>query len=312
MLLPVSNKNTLRCFLMVGLVLLMAQGCASNPPAFKTGLSKHSSPGKFSARIPKIIRPVKPKTFAKRHQEKLFSITSRSPAKKKLLPTLVNEKDGSLMVLVNSGAQHVSLLTLPKGTIQPGRPASHSKYFPAFYMDRLEITVSQYKNFNRQYDEKLFSDGKECPDCPAMGINWINAQRYCLWAGKRLPTEKEWITAAGGLENIWPWGNDFSPLKANLWGDQDGSSAVAPVGSYPQGTSPYGLMDTVGNVWEWTSDSYFAPADKSKKNRLRIVKGGGWTSDKRQARIGFRNIVDPKIKNPTIGFRCVKPITRKK
>jgi formylglycine-generating enzyme required for sulfatase activity len=296
---------------MVSLILLMAAGCTSNPPAFKTGLSKHPSPGKFSVRAPKKNRPAESKTFAKRHPEKLPSISSRSPAKKKLLPTLANKKDGSLLVLVHSGAQQVSLLNPPQGTIRPGSRADRSKYFPAFYMDRLEITVSQYKMFDGKYNEKLFMDGKECPDCPAMGIDWIHAQRYCLWAGKRLPTEKEWMTAAGGLDNTWPWGNEFSLEKANLWGDQDGSPAVALAGSYPQGSSPYGLMDTVGNVWEWTSDSYFAPADKSKKNRLRIVKGGGWTSDKRQARIGFRNFVDPKIKNPTIGFRCVKPIQGK-
>ena len=110
----------------------------------------------------------------------------------------------------------------------------------------------------------------------------------------------------------WPWGLEFSPEKANLWGDRDGSLGVAKVGSYPQGASSYGVMDTVGNVWEWVSDSYVAPGNESKKVRLGIVKGGGWTSAKQQARISSRNIVDPEIKNPTIGFRCAKPMSGKK
>ena len=126
-------------------------------------------------------------------------------------------------------------------------------------------------------------------------------------AGKRLPTEAQWMASAGGgASNPWPWGPEFLPEKANLWGDRDGSLGVAKVGSYPQGASPYGVMDTVGNVWEWVSDSYVAPGNDSKKVRLRIVKGGGWTSAKRQAGISSRNIVDPEIKNPTIGFRCAK------
>ncbi len=217
------------------------------------------------------------------------------------------------MVLVNSGAQHVSVLNHPRGIIRPANPVSRSKNFPAFYMDRLEITVAQYKKFDSKYNEKTFTDGRECPDCPAMGIDWISAHRYCLWAGKRLPTNAEWMTAAGGSKgNFWPWGSQFFPEKANLWGDEDGSLSVAPVGSYPQGASPYGLMDTVGNVWEWISDPYFSSSDKLKKVTLRVVKGGGWTSGKREARISFRNIVDPKIKNPTIGFRCAKSLARKK
>ena len=286
----------------------MAVGCTSNPPAFKTGWSKNQPPKKFSGRISKKNSPAKLKTFAKKYQEKLPSSASRSPAKKIPLPTVTHEKDSSLMVLVNSGVQYVSRLNLPRGT---GAKADPAKNFPAFYMDRLEITISQYKMFDRKYNEKSFADGRQCPDCPAMAIDWISAHRYCLWAGKRLPTEAQWMAAAGGNHgNPWPWGHKFSPEKANLWGDQDGSLSVAPVGSYPKGASPYGLMDTAGNVWEWVSDSYFASGNESTKVRLRIVKGGGWTSDQRQAEISFRNIVDPKIKNPTIGFRCAKPIQK--
>jgi len=297
----------LKFFLAISLTLLMAAGCASNKPDLKTGLSKKPSREKNTVTVPPRKIKAKPKTSAKRDQEKLRPSASHSPTQKILLPTIANEKDGSLMVLVNSDAQNVSVLNLPRGILRPANPVSHSKNFPAFYMDRLEITVAQYKKFDSKYDEHPFTNDRECPECPAMGIDWISAHRYCLWAGKRLPTGAEWMTATvGNSGNSWPWGNKFFPEKANLFGDEDGSLSVAPVGSYPQGTSPYGLMDSVGNVWEWVSDPYFTSSGKSKKLTLRIVKGGGWTSDKREARISFRNIVDPNIKNPTIGFRCAK------
>ncbi len=216
------------------------------------------------------------------------------------------------MVLIDPGASQVSVLNRQRGVLRPGNPVFSSRNFSAFYMDRLEITVAQYKIFDGKYDEKPFTDGRECADCPAMAIDWHSAHRYCHWAGKRLPTEREWMTAAGGgSKNSWPWGNEFYPGKANLLGDEDGSLSVAPVGSYPQGASPYGLMDTIGNVWEWVSNPHLASSKGSNKAPRRIVKGGGWTSDKQKARISFRNITDPKIKNPTIGFRCAMSLTRK-
>ena len=124
-----------------------------------------------------------------------------------------------------------------------------------------------------------------------------------------MPTEAEWVSAASGESgNLWPWGNQFSPERANLWGNEDGSLLAAPVGSYSQGASPYGLLDMTGNVWEWVSTPYAVPERGSDTTTLRVIKGGGWTSDKHSARISFRNVVHPAMKNPTIGFRCVKSI----
>lgn len=301
----------------ISLTLLMTVGCVSNQPASKTGLPKNPSPGKLSKQKAKKNARAKRLAFAKKYREKLPSISTNATSKKIRLPTVTNKKDGSLMVLVDSGLQQMSQLNLPSGIIRDGTrvdsQASRPKVFRAFYMDRLETTVSQFKKFDSKYDEKPFTDGRDCPDCPAMGVDWMSAHRYCLWAGKRLPTEAQWMASAGGgASNLWPWGSEFSPEKANLWGERDRSAGVAKVGSYPQGASPYGVMDTVGNVWEWVSDSSFVPGNDSKKVRLRVVKGGGWTSAKQEARISFRNIVDPKIKNPTIGFRCANPINRRR
>jgi sulfatase modifying factor 1 len=289
----------------------MAVGCASNPPEFKNRVSKKKSPHKKSMAGPHRKRQAPPRASIKSYRENAQPSASRSPNQKIRLPTLAHEQDNSLMILVDSKTSPVSVLNQSRGILRPDESVTASKNIPPFYMDRLEITVAQYRNFENTYDEKLFAEGKECPKCPAMGIDWNSAHRYCLWAGKRLPTEAEWMLAAGGKAGpSWPWGKQFSPNKANLWGDEDGSLAVSPVGAYPQGASPSGLMDMVGNVWEWVSDPYFVASNKSNQATLRIVKGGGWTSAEPEARISFRNIVDAKIKNPTIGFRCVKPVTR--
>ena len=205
------------------------------------------------------------------------------------------------MILVNVD-KGSSLVGIKKIISQKTRKLEEIKgqrvALPAFYIDRTEVTVSNYKKFQPRYNEKPFTDGKSCPQCPAMGINWNKAHNYCKWAGKRLPSEAEWEAAArGNSALIWPWGNKYQLQRANLFGAEDGHLGVAPVGSFSKGSSPYGTMDMAGNVWEWVQTDH---------KGLRIAKGGGWTSYKSQSKISFRNKVDPKLENPTFGFRCAR------
>lgn len=218
------------------------------------------------------------------------------------------------MVLVNTGSRRIRNFD-PQG-FQPRKAgiAAPAATLQAFYIDRNEVTVEQYKRFDPSYDEKPYTGRRECPTCPVMGIDWESAKRYCLWSGKRLPSEDEWEAAARGPSNrFWPWGNKFLSNHANIMGDADGHALAAPVGSFPLGTSPYGAMDMIGNVWEWVSTA--SPADavsgkdeKDSNQTLRIVKGGGWSSGEQAATIAYRNIVDPALKNPAFGFRCSKPL----
>jgi formylglycine-generating enzyme len=220
-----------------------------------------------------------------------------STAATPLLPTILNEKDQTLMILINQGKYLVSVKKIAaSGTLHSNENGSRFLSLAAFYIDRTEVTVENFKKYQPRYNEKPYTNDKPCPKCPAMGIELNQAQKYCRWAGKRLPSEEEWEAAARGNSTFtWPWGNDFLPQNANTFGKEDGHLLVAPVASFPAGASPYGVMDMAGNVWEWV---------QTANKDLQIVKGGGWTSYNNQSKISFRNKVDAKLKNPTVGFRC--------
>jgi len=237
----------------------------------------------------------------KAKQKESSKLSSRTHAlmSNSFLPTILNEKDQTLMILIKQGKYLMGVKKITsQGTDKPEKFDGQRVALNAFYIDRTEVTVLNFKKFQPRYNEKPFTDGKSCPQCPAMGINWNKAHNYCKWAGKRLPSEAEWEAAARGHSAlIWPWGNKYQLQRANLFGTEDGHLGVAPVGSFSQGSSPYGTMDMAGNVWEWVQTDH---------KGLRIAKGGGWTSYKSQSKISFRNKVDPKLENPTFGFRCAR------
>jgi len=219
-------------------------------------------------------------------------------SKSSLAPTILNEKDQTLMILIDRGKYLFGEKEMATRKAHPNAQNSQFVTLSAFYIDRTETTVANFKKFQPRYNEKPYADGKPCPQCPAMGIEWIQAYKYCKWAGKRLPNELEWEAAARGSSTFtWPWGNDYLPQNANTFGKEDGHLFAAPVASFPMGASPFGVMDMSGNVWEWV---------KTESKSSHIVKGGGWTSDKNQSKISFRNSVDAKLKNPTFGFRCAR------
>ena len=250
----------------------------------------------------------KPKTSRSEPIPRPTPPVKSSSVKTSLLPTILNEQDESLMILIRAGKYLAG-----KGGLPNSRKLNYNKSsylnLAAFYIDRTEITVTQFRKYQSHYNEKLFTNGKDCPNCPAMGINWIQASKYCLWAGKRLPQEEEWEAAARGANNFsYPWGKRFLSLHSNLLGKEDGYLFSAPVGSFLSGASASGLVDMAGNVWEWVGKKQSAKS----QSKTRITKGGGWTSNKDQARISFRNHVDLKMNNPTFGFRCAKSLMQKR
>jgi formylglycine-generating enzyme required for sulfatase activity len=115
---------------------------------------------------------------------------------------------------------------------------------------------------------------------PVTDTDWYDADAYCRWAGKRLPTEEEWEKAARGPNGqVWPWGNQHDVARANTL--ESGRDWAEPVGSHPEGISPYGVYDMAGNVWEWTSSWYQAyPGNQLQRSaygeKQRVARGGSW------------------------------------
>jgi len=197
----------------------------------------------------------------------------------------------------------------------------HVSATDAFYIDLNEVTNADYKVFVEatqrthpfHWPEGNLPKGKE--NHPVVYVSWFDANDYCSWAGKRLPTEQEWEKSARGEEGlIYPWGNEWSLDKSN--NPYKNSTGTEPVGSYPEGRSPYGLNDISGNVWEWV-DSYYLPHPGNPVTRAeygedkRVLKGGSWF-DCLSYGCGLsaptfnRSFFTPEVKNNSFGFRCAK------
>ena len=188
-------------------------------------------------------------------------------------------------------------------------------YLDSYYIDKVEVTNAQYKKYITTTDKPTpkFWDNPRFnkPNQPVVGVRFEEAVEYCLWIGKRLPSEAEWEKAARGEDSRkFPWGNEPDPTLANVRGLKDQHRYTSSTGSYPSGKSPYGVMDMAGNVWEWTSDWYL-PYPNSKYTNdmfgqtLKVVRGGSWNSNMDLARTGIRGKALPRQQQNYIGFRCV-------
>ncbi len=189
-----------------------------------------------------------------------------------------------------------------------------------FYIDKVEVTNRKYKEFVDATGHRPPANWKNGTYPPGLGdhpvtfVSWSDAKEYCEWLGKRLPTEAEWEKAARGTEGLrFPWGNEYDPKKLNAMGDYGGTT---PVGMFPEGASPYGVLDMAGNVQEWTADWYkpypgndFKDEDYGEK--FKVVRGGGWGGIGHYSlsvylRTSYRNIAPPNGRYNDVGFRCAK------
>ncbi len=200
----------------------------------------------------------------------------------------------------------------------------HKVWLDAYFMDLYEVTTSRYAAF-------LAASGRAVPwlwdsvnlqlhgDRPVIGVDWEDAEAYCRWAGKRLPTEAEWEKAARGTdERRYPWGNatptaDFAnhALGARFSYNQ----VLTPVGRYEKGRSPFGLYDLAGNVWEWVQDWYAAAYYEQSPERnptgpdegqFKVLRGGSWSDLPKYLLTYGRFKLPPTTRNSYTGFRCAK------
>lgn len=196
-------------------------------------------------------------------------------------------------------------------------------YLDAFYMDKHEVTTSLYANFLKATGAVKQPEGWETVDLatqgnrPVVGVNWFEADAYCRWAGKRLPTEAEWEKAARGTdERAYPWGSEKpDPSRATFLGKSSADAykeGLSPVGSHEAGRSPYGIHDLAGNVHEWVNDwfmdGYVAgqavnPAGPASGNE-KVLRGGGWQDPPQRITSTRRLRTGPNYRADDTGFRC--------
>ncbi|MFC2172079.1 formylglycine-generating enzyme family protein [Acidobacteriota bacterium] len=235
------------------------------------------------------------------------------------------------------------MVLIPEGWFWMGSPVGTGNvdeypqrrvWVDAFYIDKHEVTNKKYMEFcditgqpvppNPPWDYEYFIAKR---DHPVIKVTWKNADQYCRWKGKRLPTEAEWEKAArGGPEKLeYPWGNAFDCQKGNFDDEDkhddrrvsgesgcDGFVEIAPVGSFePNGA---GLYDMAGNVWEWCSDWYgFYDSSAIRnpqgppKGRAKALRGGSWYSPfDSSMRAANRYRSAPAHSYHYVGFRCVE------
>ncbi len=234
-----------------------------------------------------------------------------------------------------SAPDEVPMAVVPAGEFWMGRDGMealederprHKVWLDRFAMDVHEVTTGRYARF-------LAATGRTPPwmwetvklelhgDRPVIGVTWEDADAYCTWAGKRLPTEAEWEKAARGTdERLYPWGNQFpTAALANfaLGVRFSYSQALRPVGSYPDGKSPFGLVDLAGNVWEWVRDWYeSAYYERSpernppgpEQGQFKVLRGGSWSELPKYLLAYGRFKLPPNTRNSYIGFRCARSV----
>jgi formylglycine-generating enzyme required for sulfatase activity len=195
----------------------------------------------------------------------------------------------------------------------------HKVFVKSFWIDPYEVTIGPYRAFvaaTGRNQPSIWKDYKEfgypAPEDnhPVIDLNFYDAEAYCKWVGKRLPTEEEWEKAARGTDGrIWPWGNQLDLNQLNT--EDSKRNWTMPVGSFSGGASPYGVYDMAGNAMEWTSSilrSYpGSPKTISPDKKFRILRGGSWGMPANPfARPAHRHYRLADLAQPDFGFRCAR------
>ena len=244
---------------------------------------------------------------------------SGSPPQHSLTPTGKNPqgfqefrrvRDGAIMVSIPEGE-------FLMGNLQTeGAPLPHTVYVSSFLMDKLPVTVSRFRRFAAATGLPLPPDpywGVH-DDFPVAFVRWDEAKAYCEWSGGRLPTEAEREKATRGTDGrMWPWGSEPPSPERGVFRRNWGLEGNDAVGIRPAGASPYGLLDTGGNMWEfcedWWDSDYFKSSPKKdpagpKIGRARVVKGGSWDSRPTVLSASSRNFAYTGYREGDFGFRC--------
>jgi len=235
----------------------------------------------------------------------------------------------------------VSMVTIPAGEFLMGNPEGkgradewpqRSVYLEAFAIDQVEVTNERYmafvtttghRNPPNPYGTGPLLSANGIEQLPVVQTTWYDAKAYCAWAKKRLPTEAEWEKAARGTDGrLFPWGNEPATSKrANFDREWEDEKTLYPVGSLPDGDSPYGVNDMAGNAREWVSDWYDPdyykhapdenPLGPDKRGVVRSIRGGSWHSPMADITTSARGRGGFALQTHGTGFRCARGLEGK-
>jgi serine/threonine-protein kinase len=247
----------------------------------------------------------------------LADVTPSRRARARSDAPIIESIDGSELILIEGG-RFLS------------GPSRRDVFLDSYYIARTPVTNKQFLEFLRVTDYEPDDEEahrflhhwrrRELPrkleDHPVVFISWVDANAYCTWAGLRLPTEAEWEKAARGPKGAkYPWGKtEPGNNHANFGRTERGTT---PVGHYPDGASPYGILDMSGNVWEWCEDIddpefYLRGPERNPRNTVasdddnHVVRGGSWMFDAKAMRTIARSSFRPTYRLDGVGFRCAR------
>ena len=169
----------------------------------------------------------------------------------------------------------------------------------AFELSRTPVSNSQYARFVAETGAAPPPHWPAPDDHPVTFVGWSEAEAFCTWVGGRLPTETEWRRQRGAPTVAPTRGGDDEDASRARVGEGMKHGSPSPVGSHPAGSSPYGLQDMAGNVWEWTASEYAADE--------RVLRGGSYASPGLWwARCAMRSHSRPERRQSHIGFRVAR------
>jgi len=236
---------------------------------------------------------------------------------------ITSEIDGMVLVHIPSGS--FTMGNSDEEAYYDEAP-EHEVYLDEYYIDKFEVTNKQYALCVKAGEcsppeIKDFYHYSNYENQPVVYVDWMQAKTYCNWVERDLPTEAQWEKAARGTDKrIYPWGNEEpNENLANFY--LTSPKSIFEVGSFPDGTSPYGVMDMAGNVWEWVNDWYGDNYYSEIKNSIKdpqgpnsgdghVIRGGAFQNTPWIIRTTTRMQSYLDSNGRDIGFRCALNILK--